>query len=133
MKFEKSEGEFGAIAQTSVADALASRGWAVYREPKYGSVQPDLVAVSESGEAFVIEIKPSRGGGTTTFADLAQTKAYEKAVGKALGVANVKALLVTNGEVSAAIESLGTDLGVRMIHAHDGHEAAEKVEYWTDH
>ena len=66
-----------------VSDLLTEWEWTVNREPRVGTVRPDLVAEAPDGTAYVVEIKT--GGDAGHLGSLGQIETFRNALEAEIG------------------------------------------------
>ena len=127
---------FVELAEGVVGSVLERKHWHVMKEPdcRHLSQKPDLLAKSPLGIYYMFEITGGRTPGTATFTDLAQTKAFARAVTEEMKVGQVVPVLVTNYSISDELSSLSRSLGVRLIGVNDkAHDRWQSfLERWAD-
>jgi hypothetical protein len=127
-RISSNERNLGLVTEEVVERALLHRGWTVFREPRYGSLRPDFVASAPSGDTYVIEIKSGRNHRPTTFTDVAQVRTYEKAVRAANPGKNVRAIFVTDGQVSSSVKEMSQDLGISILDVANLDEISDQLD-----
>jgi hypothetical protein len=95
-----------------LSEVLTGWDWRVEREPRVGTVRPDVVAYDPDGAAYVFEVETSEHAGH--LGTVGQLEAYKRALEQDLGKDATAVLLVSDAAPDQLMQ-IADHAGVRVL------------------